>query len=90
MLTIKITLETLKLIEEKYKDYITDRNIGYILFVAKFDGNIITVYDNNKKNYYKMTIQGQDPMSIAKLYSMDEKFFLRKLKLKKNLLFLLM
>ena len=34
MLTIKITLETLKLIEEKYKDYITDRNIGYILFVA--------------------------------------------------------
>ena len=31
-------------IEEKYKDYITDRNIGYILFIAKFDGNIITRY----------------------------------------------
>ena len=84
MLTIKITLETLKLIEEKYKDYITDRNIGYILFVAKFDGNIITVYDNNKKNYYKMTIQGQDPMSIAKLYSMDEKICPKKAKIEKE------
>ncbi len=84
MITIKITLETLKLVEEKYKDYITDRNIGYILFVAKFDGNIITVYDNNKKNYYKMTIQGQDPLPLAKMYSMEEQIMPKKAKVEKE------
>ncbi len=84
MITIKITQKTLDDIILKYQNFITDRDIGYILYVIKADDNIFTIYSNKKGNYYKMTIQGQDPMSVAKLYSMDEKIMPKKQKITKE------
>lgn len=84
MITIKITQKTLDDIILKYQNFITDRDIGYILYVIKADDNIFTIYSNKKGNYYKMTIQGQDPMSVAKLYSMDEKIMPKKQKIMKE------
>lgn len=73
MITIKITKETLNNLITSYKEEIINENIGYILYVIKTEDNYIyTIYDNNKRNYYKMTIQGEDPMSKAIIYSMDE------------------
>ena len=48
MVTIKIDKKTLEGIQEEYKDFIQERNIGYIMFVIKTPTNIITAYDNKK------------------------------------------
>lgn len=69
MITIKVTKETLDAIEKEYFDCITERNVGYILFAIKTDDNIITAYDNKKKTVFKVTIQGDNAMELAKKYS---------------------
>jgi len=84
VLTIKIKEETLKEIENKYSDFITARNIGYILFVIEKDEYILTVYDNKKRNFFKMTIQGPDPMKIANMYNMEENIIPKKKKIVKE------
>ena len=48
MITIKVDKAILEQIENEYKDYIVNRNIGYIIFVAKTPTNIITAYENKK------------------------------------------
>ncbi len=85
MITIKISQETLNELVNKFSNNITDRNIGYILYVIKTDDNyIFTIYSNNKNDYFKMTIQGEDPLSIAKLYSLEEKIIPKKQKVEKE------
>lgn len=84
MITIKITRETLDILEKDFSDFITERNIGYILFVIKKNNNILTVYDNKKGDTFKMTIQGEDPLPIAKKYSCEEKIMPRKTKVIKE------
>lgn len=69
MITIKVTPEDLNRLENDYLSFITDRNIGYILFVAKTEDNIITAYDNKKKNQFKVTIQGKDELDLASKYT---------------------
>ena len=69
MITIKVNKETLNIIENDYKDFITDRNIGYILFVIKKDDTIITAYDNKKGANFSVTFQGKNPYEMAKVYS---------------------
>ena len=58
-------LEKIKL---DFSSYITEENIGYILYVIKTDDYIITAYNNKKGSTYSVTIQGNDPLSIAKNY----------------------
>lgn len=85
MITIKISQETLNELVNKFSNNITDRNIGYILYVIKTDDNyIFTIYSNNKNDYFKMTIQGEDPLSVAKLYSLEEKIIPKKQKVEKE------
>ena len=72
MITIKVDPQTLKEIEETYADFITERNIGYIIFVAKTDKNIITAYENRKGVNFKVTIQGDGYLELAKKYSLDK------------------
>ncbi len=72
MITIKVNKDDLEKIENDYKDYVVDRNIGYILFVIKKDNNIITAYNNKKGNNFSVTFQGEDPYSIAKNYSHNQ------------------
>ncbi len=72
MITIKVDPKTLKEIEETYADFITERNIGYIIFVAKTDKNIITAYENRKGVNFKVTIQGDGYLELAKKYSLDK------------------
>jgi ribonuclease HIII len=69
MITVKVDEETLKQIEQDYKDNITNRNIGYILYVIKTNKNIITAFDNKKGQSFKITIQGDDSIEIAKHYA---------------------
>ena len=78
MITIKVDEKTLQQIENKYKDYITCRNVGYILYCIKKEDLIITAYDNNKKNYFKVTLQGKNILQLAKEYSLEEKFMAKK------------
>ena len=69
MITIKVTKETLEEIEKEYFNFITERNVGYILFAIRTENNIITAYDNKKKTQFKVTIQGDNAMELAKKYS---------------------
>lgn len=69
MITIKVSKDTLDEIEKTYFDFIIERNVGYILFVIKTDSNIITAYNNKKQTCFKVTIQGEDAMELAKKYS---------------------
>ncbi len=69
MVTIKVNKEVLNKIENDFKDFITDRNIGYILFVIKKDDSIITAYDNKKGVSFSVTFQGKNPYEMAKIYS---------------------
>ncbi len=69
MITIKVTKDTLEEIEKTYSDFIIERNVGYILFVIKNEKNIITAYNNKKQTCFKVTIQGEDAMELAKKYS---------------------
>lgn len=71
MISIKVTKNTLEKIEKEYKDYITQRDIGYILYVIKTPENIITAYDNKKGNIFKVTIQGNNYLELAKKYSSE-------------------
>ena len=80
MVTIKVDEKTLEKIENDYKDYITDKDIGYILFVAKTKNNIITAYNNKKANTFKVTIQGEDYLDIAKKYSKVDDILPKKMK----------
>lgn len=80
MVTIKVDEKTLGKIENDYKDYITDKDIGYILFVAKTKNNIITAYNNKKANTFKVTIQGEDYLYIAKKYSKIDEILPKKMK----------
>ncbi len=80
MITIKVTQESLKKLETEYADNITARNIGYILFAAKTEKNIITAYDNKKRNFYNVTIQGEGAMEIAKIYSNAPSLLPKKVK----------
>ncbi|MCB9499524.1 MAG: ribonuclease HIII [Erysipelotrichaceae bacterium] len=84
MITIKIDKTTLDKIVDEFKDYIIDSDIGYIMYVFKKDNTMLTIYNNKKGDTFKMTIQGQDPMSIAKKYSLEEKIMPRKSKVVKE------
>lgn len=87
MVTIKVDLPTLNQIEEEYRDFITDRNIGYIIFVAKTPKNIITAYQNKKGVNFKVTIQGDDHLKIAKKYCDDTTILPKKKKENKESLY---
>lgn len=69
MITIKVDEETLLKIENDFKSFIVNRDIGYILFVIKTEKNIITAFNNKKGNTFKVTIQGEDYIEIAETYS---------------------
>jgi|SRR5574344_1216877 ribonuclease HIII len=69
MVTVKVDEETLKKVEEDYKDNIVTRNIGYIMFVIKTESNIITAFNNKKGMSFKITIQGDNATEIAKKYA---------------------
>ncbi|MBP5694889.1 MAG: ribonuclease HIII [Bacilli bacterium] len=84
MITIKVTGESLKNLENEYADNITARNIGYILFAARTEKNIITAYDNKKRNFYNVTIQGEGAMEIAKKYSNAPSLLPKKVKNEKE------
>lgn len=84
MITIKVTAEALKKLEAEYSDNITARNIGYILFAARTETNIITAYDNKKRNFYNVTIQGENAMEIAKTYSNAPSLLPKKVKNEKE------
>lgn len=84
MVTIKVDNNTLKLIENDFKDYIIDRNIGYIIFCIKTDEYIITAYDNKNGDIFKVTIQGKDPMPLARKYSLEDKILPKKEKIIKE------
>lgn len=71
MITIKVTKDTLNEIETTFSAYIVERNVGYILFAIKTENEIITAYDNKKQTYFKVTIQGQNELELAKKYSME-------------------
>lgn len=89
MITIKVTKETLEEIEKEYFNFITERNVGYILFAIRTENNIITAYDNKKKTQFKVTIQGDNAMELAKKYSYCPEALPKKQKNEKdNLLFL--
>lgn len=89
MITIKVTKETLEEIEKEYFNFITERNLGYILFAIRTESNIITAYDNKKKTQFKVTIQGNNAMELAKKYSYCPEALPKKQKNEKdNLLFL--
>lgn len=72
MITIKVNKDILDKIENDYLNFITDRNIGYIIFVAKKESLIITAYTNNKKANFKVTFQGPSAIDIASLYSNEQ------------------
>lgn len=84
MVTIKVDEHNLKTIENDFKDFIVDRNIGYILFYIQTKDYIITAYDNKKGKIYKVTIQGEDPMPLAKKYSIEENIMPKKQKVIKE------
>ena len=89
MITIKVTKETLEEIEKEYFNFITERNVGYILFAIRTENNIITAYDNKKKTQFKVTIQGDNAMELDKKYSYCPEALPKKQKNEKdNLLFL--
>lgn len=80
MITMKVTKNNLENLEKTYLNYIVERNIGYILFVAKTDKNIITAYDNKKGNNFKVTIQGENALELAKKWSNSPATLPRKTK----------
>lgn len=80
MITIKVDKKTLDEIEQEYSEYITNRNIGYIIFVAKTPTNIITAYENKKGVNFKVTIQGENHIELAKKYCNDPLLFPKKKK----------
>ena len=84
MVTIKVDEATLKEIEKQYMDNIVARNIGYILFCVKTEDLILTAYENKKKAYYKVTLQGKDVLPLAKKYSLEENFMPKKEKIIKE------
>lgn len=84
MLTIKVEKETLDAIEKDYLDFIVDRNVGYIIFVARKNDLIITAYDNNKKANFKVTFQGPNALEIASNYSNESFSKNQKAKLSKE------
>lgn len=84
MITIKVDKAILEQIENEYKDYIVNRNIGYIIFVAKTPTNIITAYENKKGVNYKITIQGENHIELAKRYCDDPLLFPKKKKESKD------
>ncbi|MBO8427363.1 MAG: ribonuclease HIII [Firmicutes bacterium] len=87
MIDIKVSKETLLRIENDFKDYITQRNIGYIIFVAKTNENIITAYNNKKGINFKVTFQGKDYMDLAKKYCEDPSLIHKKKKEDKESLY---
>lgn len=84
MITIKVNKETLSIIENDFKEFIVAKNVGYILFAARTEDHIVTAYDNKKKDIYKVTIQGKEPLSIAKRYIKDNVIIPKKDKLGKE------
>ena len=80
MITMKVTKNNLENLEKTYLNYIVERNIGYILFVAKTDKNIITAYDNKKGNNFKVTIQGENALELAEKWSNSPATLPRKTK----------
>lgn len=87
MITIKVDAKTLEEIEQKYNEYIVTRDIGYIIFVAKTPKNIITAYENKKGINYKVTIQGENHIEIAKKYCNDPLLIPKKKKENKESLY---
>lgn len=69
MITFKVSASTLSKLESEYKDFITNRNIGYILFVIETDKNIITAFNNKKGISFKITVQGENSEKIVDKYS---------------------
>ena len=84
VLSVKVSKDNLLRLKEDFKDYIIEENVGYILFVAKKDGYMITAYDNKNKNYNKVTFQGPDPLKIASIYSDDVNSIPKKKKISKE------
>lgn len=78
MVTIKVDIETLNKIRKDFSDFIIGENIGYIIFVAKTKDYVVTAYDNKKKNNFKVTIQGNDPLTLALKYSDEPLSFPKK------------
>lgn len=84
MVTIKVDKNVLDKIRKDFSNFIIEENIGYIIFVAKTSDYIITAYDNKKKNVYKVTIQGLDPLTLALKYSDEPLSFPKKQKIIKE------
>ena len=84
VLSVKVSKDNLLRLKEDFKDYIIEENVGYILFVAKKDGYMITAYDNKNKNYNRVTFQGPDPLKIASIYSDDVNSIPKKKKISKE------
>ncbi len=78
MVTIKVDIETLNKIRKDFSDFIIGENIGYIIFVAKTKDYVVTAYNNKKKNNFKVTIQGNDPLTLALKYSDEPLSFPKK------------
>lgn len=87
MINIKVSLATLNRLENDFKDYITQRNIGYIVFVAKTPKNIITAYENKKGVNFKVTFQGEGFMELARQYCDDPNLIHTKRKKDKESLY---
>ncbi len=84
MITIKVDKTVLEKIHNDFLNSIVEENIGYIIFVAKTNDYIITAYDNKKKNTFKITIQGQDPLRLALKYSDEPLNLPKKMKIIKE------
>lgn len=84
MITIKVDKNVLNEIRNDFKDFIVDENIGYIIFVAKTSDAIITAYDNKKKDQFKVTFQGSNPLELATKYHKGELLIPKKQKISKE------
>ncbi|HKL72639.1 MAG TPA: ribonuclease HIII [Candidatus Onthovivens sp.] len=84
MITIKVDKTKLDEIYKTYKNNIIQENLGYILFVVQTPDFIITTYDNKKKTAFKVTIQGEDPMAIARKFDCEPINISKKVKIVKE------
>lgn len=80
MITIKSNKEQISRLEKDFSSYITTRNVGYILFTIKTPDNIITVYNNQKNDTFKVTIQGQNYSNIIDKYFNKDLIIKQKIK----------
>ena len=84
MISIKVNKEELEIIRNDFKDVIVEENVGFIIFCAKNDEYIVTAYNNNKKDNFTVTIQGEDPLPLAKKYTNNKLLLPKKKKIIKE------